>query len=205
VIFLGLYALWRLDWKFIIGFGGTMLILVVPSFLMFPDWLTQFLQGVTRYGSYKKSLTGPGFAFEWLGGFSVVPVLISFVLLIGLGGWAVWQALKTAKLKEPEQTTGFSRFDLAFSVMLILTLLLPPQTNISNPAILFIPLILILNRLKGSVWFYVVAIGSIGFSWLLYFLLYNSWYGGVIILPPLIIGSLILFLARNNYSKQVEA
>jgi hypothetical protein len=196
VLFLGLYALWRLDWKFIVGFGGTLLLLVVPSFLMFPAWLSEFLQGVGRYGSYKKSLTGPGFAFEWLGGFSVVPVVLTTLGLLAVGGLAVWRAVIRPKLDNG--AVASIHFEGAFSLMLVLTLLLPPQTNISNAAILFIPLLQILARCKSSLRFYSIALGSLVFSWLLYFLLYNNWYGGLIVLPPTIIGLLIYFFYANR-------
>ena len=181
-----LRAIGQKQWRFLFGFGLTLSGLAGLSFAFYPAWLGQFIAVATRYPAYKKSLTGPGFLFEWLEASSNLPAWILWLALALAGMWLAWRELRS----------GSQLFDRAFCAALVLTLLLPPQTNISNPAILALPLALLLAHLdkaKNIKLYYGLIVSLLFGSWLLYFLLYNNFYGLLILSWPIAVG-LILWL-----------
>ncbi len=187
-----LRALWRRDWRFIGGFLATLGLLTALSFAFYPAWFSQFVEVALRYSSYKKSLTGPGFLFEGWGNAGTIFAIVLWVVLLG-GGIYGW--VRELIFKEPQPGIVF---DLAFCTALILTLLLPPQTNISNPAILALPIILLFARWKKGPLFWILAGVIIFGSWLLYFLLYNNFYGFLIAAWPLVMGFLLGWVYRKE-------
>jgi len=188
-----LRALWRRDWRFILGFFITLAVLAVISFIMYPAWFSEFVAVASRYPSYKRSLTGPGFTFDWLGGGLATAVSWAVWLLIaGAGLWQWWRYTQA----EPAGTKPGLPYDLAFSIGLILTLLLPPQTNISNPVLLFLPLTLIFAKLRGGL-YGLLVVGVIAISWGLYFVFYNSAYGVLIVVPPVLVTILLYRMYRK--------
>ncbi len=181
-------AFWRREWRFFGGFSLTLGILAVASLGLYPAWPDQFIEVALRYPTYKKSLTGPGFFLEGLGttGPFFAAILWLGLLMAGLFFWAGELGLKKIK-------PGLG-FDLAFCLALFLTLLLPPQTNISNPAILTLPLTLLFALWKKSPLFFWLGGIVLPGSWLLYFLLFDNFYGWLIVAWPLGFG-LIFSLA----------
>ncbi|NWJ45013.1 MAG: DUF2029 domain-containing protein [Chloroflexi bacterium] len=190
-------ALWRREWRFIIAFFITMGSLAGISFILFPAWLSEFIAVATRYPSYKPSLTAPAFAFVWLDG-AVGTILgwLCWLLLACAGLWLWWRFTQV----ESDGVKPGLAYDLAFSSALILTLLLPPQTNISNPVLLVIPIGLLMSRASGR-GFWSLALGIIVISWLIYFLFYNVAYGAVIIIPPVVVAILLFFNFRKALSE----
>ncbi|MEI7553711.1 MAG: glycosyltransferase family 87 protein [Chloroflexota bacterium] len=190
-------ALWRREWRFIIAFFVTMGLLAAISFILFPAWLSEFIAVATRYPSYKPSLTGTAFAFVWLDG-AVGTILgwFCWLLLACAGVWLWWRftLIESGKIK-----AGLA-YDLSFSIALILTLLLPPQTNISNPVLLFVPIALLMSRASER-GFWSLALGIIVISWLIYFLFYSVAYGAVIIIPPILIAIFLFFNFRKVLSE----
>lgn len=192
-------ALWRRDWRMLLSFGLTLLGLVALSFAFYPGWFSQFVTVASQYPSYKKSLTGPGFFFDWLGSAGAIIAIPFWLILAGMGLW-FW--LREAKIPD----SGLI-FDLAFSIGLLLTLLLPPQTNISNPVILALPLTMLFarwDRARSSNYYWLAA-GILFGSWLLYFLLYNSAYGMVIVIWPLVIGLILWLVYRREAGFETDA
>ncbi len=184
-----LRALWRREWRFIAGFFITLAVLAGISFAMYPAWFSEFVAVASRYPGYKRSLTGPGFTFDWLGGGLATVVGWAVWLVVAVGGLWLWWRYTQA---EPAETKPGLSYDLAFSIGLILTLLLPPQTNISNPVLLFMPLTLIFARLRGGLYGLLVG-GVIVITWGLYFLFYNIAYGVLIVVPPVLVTVLLVF------------
>jgi hypothetical protein len=189
-----LRALWQRDWKLLAGFGITLAILAGLSFAFYPAWFSEFVTVASRYPSYKKSLTGPGFLLESLGSAGMVLSWLIWLVLLGIGLWLWWREIRSKTNDVP----GNLNFDLAFSAALLLTLLLPPQTNISNPVILALPLTMLFarwDRSRSGAYYGLGAVILIG-SWLLYFVLYNNFYGLLIVSWPLLMGLLLYLVYR---------
>ncbi len=68
VIFVCIWALYNLRWGLIIGFMGTLTVLVVGGILIIPNWIMQNLWEILRFPSYNPVLTLGGALGEWLPG-----------------------------------------------------------------------------------------------------------------------------------------
>lgn len=199
-----LRALWKREWRFLLSFAITMAILAGASFAVYPSWFSKFLAGISRYPSYKPTLTGPSFIFGGLG--SVGTVLAALIwLVIAIAGLIIWwRELRGANPNTTLAIPPGTAFDFSYCAGLIMTLLLPPQTNIVNAVLLEVPIILLMVRWsnrKQFKLFYLMAACNIILSWTLYISLFNNFYGWLIVGPVSIV-TLVLIL---NFRQELGA
>ncbi len=195
-------AIWRREWRFMISFLLALTVLTGTSFLAYPNWLGEFLTSINRYPGYKKSLTGPGFIFEGLGGVGTILTMLVWLVIASVGLFLWWRGTTKNRLLITQGELPGSFFDLIFCVGIALTLLLPPQTNIVNALLLEVPVLLLMERWSktGQHWrFYTMAFGNVVVSWGLYFALYNDFYGWLIVAPTIIVGLLFMFTFKDEF------
>lgn len=161
-----LWALAQRRWRFVAGFGLTLVILFGLSFLLLPSWLTSFVQQVLTYPGY--TFTGSplwvitGYYFPQLGK-PVEQVLIILALAYMVWEWRrLWR--ETAVSEQLLVTLG---------ITMIVTNLILVRTATTNYIIMIIPLFLLLHYLAlhwrwgngGVILFYSLSVVS---TWLLF-------------------------------------
>jgi hypothetical protein len=143
VLPLALYlALWAAsDWKrrapFLVGFGGTLAVLVAGSELLLPGWIAKFLAATEDYRRYT-------------GGMSLMSVLLS----PRLGGYAaalVLAFLIAASWRFRNEEPGTSKFSLMLALALAVTVVVIPMYALYN-TFLLLPGVLLIARNARSLW-----------------------------------------------------
>lgn len=136
-----LWALVRKRWGVILGFGMSMLGLFFVSWLMLPNWHSQFWEATVAYQAYTQEYTGNrspiGLALQAiLPGFDYWPtVFLSLALII----YAFFSWYR-ARADNP------SLFWQAWGMAAVATLLIPIQTGSTNQVLLIPPLLYGLHR-----------------------------------------------------------
>jgi hypothetical protein len=170
--------------RLLLSFSIVLGILTGLSFVMFPSWLSEFVQATVRYPGYKNVQTGPGFLLSTCCG-QVWPWLLEMAGIAWLG--ASWWLLIRGDGQEHSRRSNDYRLDGAFALTLAMTVFLLPQTSIVNQLVL-LPAILLLMRDATSIAVRIgIAVLSIGGSWLAYATLYRTHYELNMALPPLVV------------------
>ena len=203
------WAIYHRRWRLVLGFGLTLSLLCAASFALMPDWVGAFISGATRYPSYKPTLTAPGFLSRALG----IPDIFGWLLWIVVAVSSLWLLWR---LRRDVRGQGF---DLAFMLAVVLTLWLPPQTNMSNAALLVGPFAFLFAYLlvhRHITFIILIAFGWVVASWMAYSLFYTGRfdspsYGWLIVIPAgvgllvLIVPAVITFRSELAYQYDLPA
>ncbi|MBE2201222.1 MAG: DUF2029 domain-containing protein [Anaerolinea sp.] len=193
-----LWALGGRRWRFIVGFGLTMITLFGLSFLFLPSWLTSFLNQVFSYPDY--TFTGSplwvitGYYLPQLG--QPVERLLS-VLAVGFMLWE-WRRLW-------RETAVSDQLLVTLGITIIVTNLILVRTATTNYIIMTIPLFLLLRELAtrrrwgnvGVALFYGLSIAGM---WVLFIATLQGNVEHPIIYLPWPFG-LLLVLIWGQYKK----
>jgi len=149
--------------------------LFVVSFLLFPQWLGEFLRVALRYPSYKNVQTGPGYLLSGCCG-EIWPWLVV------VAGAACLMAAWWFALRE-----GGRHVDAAFALTMVMTCFLLPQTSIVNQLALLPAIVFLMRHLSSWLARFAVAVLSIIGSWVAFSAWYNTNYALNMSLPPLVV------------------
>lgn len=193
--YLLLWAVSRRRWRFLYGFGLTMLGLFAGSFLMLPSWLTEWLVRVWRYQEYTVGQNP-----VWLLTHSAFPVLgtawevgLSVLLVAGMFiTW--WLALRPG---------GERRFYWALSVTLVVSSLIVPRSATTNYVMMGITAMWVfaaLDRVPG--WGRPTLIGLwlvslVGMWWLHFSTVIGNQEQPIMYLPVPLASGLVLIFGYN--------
>lgn len=173
--FLLIWCMVQRRWRVLLAFGMSMAALIGASFLLFPQWLEEFVRVTLRYPSYKDVQTGPGYLLAgWCGGAGPWFLEAACIVWLLLGWWLGWQGPR-------------HWLEGAFALSMAMTCFLVPQTSIVNQLVLFPAILVILRGLRS--WRARVSGAAlvVGGSWIAYVLLYETNYGLSMSVPPLVV------------------
>lgn len=173
------FLLWSLSgrrWRVLLSFAIVLGILVTVSLIAYPAWLREFVQGLLRYPSYKRTETGPSFLLSDCCGPLWPWVLeIAAILFLLAGWWAAW------RLENGPWLEG------AFALTLAMTAFITPQASPID-RILLLPAVILLMRAASS-WVARIAIAAVALvgPWLAYVYGYPERYDLYMAWPSLIV------------------
>jgi len=139
--FLLLWALIRRRWRLLLGFGGSMAVLIGSSLLLVPTWPFDFVRNVVAYSRYVAHGTPLENLLHYLlpasvaAPLTVVLSLVSFLAL--LPGWGL--ALRG-------RSGGYT---WALLTTLVVNSLITFRSATTNQVILYLPLFFFFRRLRG--------------------------------------------------------
>jgi hypothetical protein len=205
VPFLLLWDVARGRWRFLIGFGVTLLILCAGSWLLLPSWLGDFLYRVRTYSSYTvgespvwllthQALPGLGSTGEY--------VLTGLLLLVML--WAWWRVVRPS-------ADSAAAFYWTLGLTLVVSNLIVPRSATTNYVLLLVPtlwIFAILDRhgVRGRwIMMLVMAVAVVGQWWLHFATVVGNQEQAVMYLPwPLALGA-GLWLGRGWLLRETRA
>jgi hypothetical protein len=205
VPFLLLWALLRRRWRFVSGFGVTLSLALLGSWLLLPTWLTDWLLRIDRYSAYTV-----GQSPVWLLTHQALPALgqtgevLLTALLVGLMFVAWWQAFKTPQ-EDP--------FYWTIGVTLIVSDLVVARSATTNYVLLLLPTIWLFAKLEQQHhWGRAVIVGYLlitvfGEWWLHTATVVGNQEQAVMFLPlPLALGAALLVMRpRRSSTPRVPA
>jgi hypothetical protein len=161
-----LWAIYQGRWRFLIGFGASLGVLVGVSLLLLPSWPISFVQQVLAYPGYTAYAGSPmGViidyllpAWPWMEGL-VVGLLVGFML------WT-WRDVR-------EITAVSPHLFVVLGITMSVTNLILPRTATTNHILLYLPLFLLLQLVwrrwpLGSLWIVLFLTGSVVGMWVLF-------------------------------------
>lgn len=173
--FLLLWCLSQRRWKVLLSFAASLGILFGVSFLLFPQWLSEFIRVTLRYPGYKDVQTGPGYLLSGCCG-EIWPWLLALACAVWLLlSW--WLALRERD-RWPEA---------AFVLTMAMTCFLLPQTSIVNHIALLPAIVFLMRKGSNRASRIALALLSIAGSWAAFAALYNTNYPLNMALPPLVV------------------
>lgn len=170
------------QWRGIVAFAATGIVLAGASTLLYPPWLGEFFAAMQRYPTYKDVRTGPQYLMDNLGPFGQ---LLGWVLWAAVAGWLVLAWRRAMR-------RGSQALVLAYELTLAATCFLPPQTNIIHP-LLCLPAAVSSIRListatlPGRAAWILGCIVVAALPWAIYLTLWPSRYDLVIALTPAVV------------------
>jgi hypothetical protein len=191
-----LWGLGQRRWRFVGAFGLTMVLLLGASFLLLPDWLSEFLRQMTQYPSYT-AIGSP----IWIIAHYYLPQLglpfeigLSLVLLLYLV--VQWRSL-------PRVTETDSVFHWTIGMTLIISNLIALRTATTNYVVLYLPLFFglraVADRLRRAdlslALFYLTS--TIGL-WALFLVTVEGRFEHPVMYLPLPIGLLLTFVCGRT-------
>lgn len=193
--YLLLYALVRARYRFLAGFGGTLAVLVLGSFLLEPGWLVEWIRRMANYSSYTV-----GQSPVWILTHQAFPALgspgeLGLTLLIIIGMVMCWW-----KAIPPGEE---DRFFWTLAITLVVSQLVVPRSATTNYVMLLVCAVWILAALaRAGVAGKAAAAGLMivsfaGYWWLHFASVVGNQEQAIMFFPyPLAIG-LALFLGRS--------
>ena len=154
-------ARWRERWKFVAGFVGCLLALVVAAEYLLPGWVGKFADAVNAYRRYA---AGGRLLEQMLPPLIAVPLLACVLAAVGFACW------RARKLEGSDEV-----FALVSALVLAVTLLVPPMYP-PHYQLLLLPGVFLLVRDGRPTkivfrFLYVLSAGLMVWSWLLAFAL----------------------------------
>jgi Glycosyltransferase family 87 len=123
---------WRARWPLLLGFGGTITLLVGAGELLLPGWLEDFYNGIAAYRKYFPTTSLPRLLLGDSLGAAVSIAIIVWLLLFA------WRNLGT--------DGGSRQFVRVFAAFLMGTVLAFPLFTPFNQALLILPALLVLKE-----------------------------------------------------------
>ena len=142
VYFIGCLLLWSV-WRWrsrkwlSISFFTILIVLILASEVLLPDWPLEFLAGIPRYLRYTQATTGVHELFGSVGG---TIVLLFLAALIALAWW-----------RAKSETVDSDDFRLAISSVLVFTCIAIPSLAPHNQ-VLVVPAYLLLAKERKRIW-----------------------------------------------------
>jgi len=175
LVFLLLWALVQRRWRLIIGFGGSMVGLVVSSMVLVPSWPLDFVNNAVAYSDYVAFGTPLENLLEFL-----LPVSLAGPLTAGLSvlfflallpGW--WLALRNRLSPSVEQEQlEHNAYTWAIMSTLIVGSLITFRSATTNQVILYLPLFFFFRRLtlsplsgRANLMAMFIEVGLVIFMW----------------------------------------
>jgi hypothetical protein len=156
--FLG-WSLYSRRWKAMIGLVGTGVLLVGFSFCWQPTWIRDYMEGLAAYASYANVV--------WPLKESGDPWLAGGALLVA-GGIGIGALANAARTRDVGDTL------LAFCLLVILSLMILPQTGLYSLSLLLLPGAAFLALAPDDPWTRFVVLLSLATPWL-YWGLGTTW------------------------------
>ncbi len=173
--FLLLWCLSQRRWKVLLSFAASMGLLFGVSFLLFPQWLSEFTRAILRYPGYKDVQTGPGYLLSGCCG-ETWPWLLTLACAAWLlASW--WLALRKRD----------RWLEAAFVLTMAMTCFLLPQTSVVNHIALLPAIVFLMQKVSNWAGRIALALLSIAGSWVAFWALYNTNYELNMALPPLVV------------------
>jgi hypothetical protein len=160
--FILLWALRYRRWRFIRSFTLVLTIAVVASFILWPSWLGEWIQGVLQYTEYTPNDSANHILLvEYLGLSILVEVLIGGLQFL----YVCWAAYKVLVHEQHE------RFLWTTALIFVVINLVSPKLGSSHFAIFIIVLLAfygrqLARRRRGSLWVSLLTLAIIVLPWI---------------------------------------